>query len=134
MSDVKKLSQAISGMPLMTSFGTNIGLMALVGGILQRIPSKYLQQFVMEPRQSGSAINLDADKVNGVFNLSSCTGTKPSTYGIVFQFGFGSDWYQFAVDSNSHFFTRANTNNHVGIWRRFTQDSTFVAPKSVGGG
>lgn len=60
-------------------------------------------------------VDLDDPGRSGVFNISSSTGTKPCTYGIVISIG-TYDIYQIAIGSDNNLYYRANTNKQPKPW------------------
>lgn len=118
----KDIKDLFSATPAMTAFATP-RIIALVEGELKFLPSSFLQQFALITR---NGINLDTDKIPGIFALSSCTGTRPSVYGVVINLVDSSDVYQIAIGNNNELFFRINVNNNIFNWKKVSSVATVI--------
>lgn len=114
MSEAIVLSNYLKSLPSVESAGSLTLILLSAAGDLSVISPSKLQRSVMTPQQT---VDLDHPERSGIFNISSATGTKPASYGIVISASVGiNDTYQLAICSNNQFYFRANTNGTVNNW------------------
>lgn len=139
MAKTKKLSESLNDLPVMGST-SSVGIPNISIAGLELMSQLRLQEMAFRPRVSPNGINLDTDRVPGIFSLYSCTGTKPTDYGMAINImGVGnSDIYQLVIGYNGYLYTRSiSGNNAVKKWTRHCTDATYTPPMAVdeiGGG
>lgn len=129
MAKTKAITSFLSELPKKNECSA-LSLLNINGSALETAASSILQRLIMLPQTTKDAINIDTDRINGIFSLYYCTGTKPTTYGVVLNHAMGDDMYQLVIGSNSRMYQRM-IGKSIGKWTRLSYDPSYEAPETV---